>query len=345
MSAIPKIQDWDEERFKFERILQAAARNFGQVLLTRDTSIEGGFAHIAVKKMPNTWMQDSSLKFSSAHPESSERPWQDVGSVCHLNSLGYPYACRLLGIYRNSEFTYVATDLCAGGDLFAWCEQDLPTGEQRLRTIFPVAVQVLSAVSWLHDLGIMHKDISMENILLTEAQGSYLQVKLIDFGMSSTKRLSKNLVRGKSSYQAPEMHTPEINDAFVTDSFAVGVTLFSVAAKEYPWRATKSGKCKLFDYVRQHGLRRFAMGRGLLGGVFNEDFFEMVQALLQIDPKKRATLGEEAWSGDATHRSVWNFKWIEGYECAVKPGMLCNGAINASTMRRHNSALRCSSFL
>ena len=103
--------------------------------------------------------------------------------------------------------------------------------------MLPIVGQIFTAVCWLHDLGVAHRDLSLENILLTDNGGS-MQVKLIDFGMSTTQRVCKRELRGKQSYQAPEMHGPEY-DAFLADEFALGVVLFAMAVQDYPWTSTK----------------------------------------------------------------------------------------------------------
>ena len=54
-------------------------------------------------------------------------------------------------------------------------------------------------------------------------------------------RMCKREVRGKQSYQAPEMHGSDTYDAFLADDFALGVVVFAMAVQDYPWTATKKG--------------------------------------------------------------------------------------------------------
>ena len=56
------------------------------------------------------------------------------------------------------------------------------------------------------------------------------------------------------------MYMSTTADGYLTDAFAVGVVVYSLAFRDYPWRSTRRSECKCFDYVSGHGLRAF-LGR------------------------------------------------------------------------------------
>merc|ERR1712151_520456 len=147
-------------------------------------------------------------------------------------------------------------------------------------------------------------------------------VKLIDFGMSTLTRNS-TVASGKKSYMAPEMYSEGPFDVFATDAFAVGVVLFSVCCREYPWHSTKHGSCKMFDYVQQNGLHKFMERRKVYGAkdpqqrlvdVISKSLQTLLVGLLQMTPTRRMTLGE----GQANVQqapSVWSDSdWLEEAE-------------------------------
>merc|ERR1712014_62314 len=70
---------------------------------------------------------------------------------------------------------------------------------------------------------------------------------------------------GKKSYMAPEMYVNGPFDLFATDAFALGVLLFGVCCREYPWNSTKPGACKLFSYVQKKGLQSYIERRKVYG--------------------------------------------------------------------------------
>lgn len=67
-------------------------------------------------------------------------------------------------------------ELCTGGDLYA---RD-PYGEEEAARITSA---ILSAVSYMHSKGIIHRDLKYENILFVD-NSPRSEVKLIDFGLS-----------------------------------------------------------------------------------------------------------------------------------------------------------------
>lgn len=192
----------------------------------------------------------------------------------------------------------------------------MPPGPDRENLVRPLAVQLLRGVQQLHELSIVHRDISMENCLVSEEEVDPCQLRIIDFGMAQTERYFLKQIRGKRSYQAPECHEVGEYDAFLSDAFAVGVSLYCILVMDYPWQATKSGGCKCFDFVRKQGFRAYARKRKirntekLIGDVLSESVLQLLEGLLSIDPAKRLTLGENgAWA--RPRRSVWDEEWLQ----------------------------------
>lgn len=316
-SVAADVTQWTPSAFVLVKQLQEAIRNHGRVDLMRRKDTQGGQL-VAVKRMPTRWVTAGPDEFSKQYPTASERPWFDVGLVRYLNSLRFPFVCDLYAIFSDAENTYVVTSLATEGDLFAWCEREPRPGSKREVTMIPIITQIFAAVRCLHEIGVAHRDLSLENILLTDCGGGDLRVKMIDFGMSTLSRMCKGEVRGKQSYQAPEMHSSaQPYDAFSTDTFALGVVLFAMAAQDYPWTSTKRGQCQLFEYVTMFGLQKFVTKRKLRKGngeylieVFTPPFLELLSKLLELQSEKRASLGESCYA--TSKPSIWDAEWLGG---------------------------------
>eukprot|EP00421_Protoceratium_reticulatum_P052560 CAMPEP_0168506524 /NCGR_PEP_ID=MMETSP0228-20121227/77418_1 /TAXON_ID=133427 /ORGANISM="Protoceratium reticulatum, Strain CCCM 535 (=CCMP 1889)" /LENGTH=358 /DNA_ID=CAMNT_0008523619 /DNA_START=204 /DNA_END=1280 /DNA_ORIENTATION=- len=313
-----EVRPWSADHFEMIGKVQDAVRNRGQVDVMRDNS-SGSL--VAVKRMPNEWVRHSHSDFVEQYPLETELPWQDIGCNQFLSSVQYPYGCRLLGVYRGDEYTAVVTELATEGDLFSWC--GCPTradpGPERERLLYPLARQIIEGVQTLHEMSIVHRDLSLENLVMSkveEGSGNGMKVQVIDFGMASTVRKFRSCVSGKPSYQAPELHDDgnEI-DAFLTDAFAVGVSLYSAFMKDYPWLSTKEGGCKCFDFYARHGFRKYISKRKIRGTRFtvasamSEELVRLLEGLLAIDPAERLTLGESSWV--ASRRSAWDEPWVQ----------------------------------
>jgi len=315
-------QPFDDKHFRLVKNLQDAVRNHGRV----DLMSMGTMGQVAVKRMPTKWVKTGPKEFFAAYPSASERPWYDMGIVKHLNAYGYPYVCDLIGVFMDKEESFVVTTFCTEGDLFAWCDREPPPGRERERVMLPIIGQVFSAVRWLHEIGIAHRDLSLENILLTSGPEGEQQVKVIDFGMATLQRMCRREVRGKQSYSAPEMHLDAEYDAFLSDEFAVGVVLFAMAAQDYPWTSTKRGQCQLFEFVGVFGMQKFLQkrkarkGNALLIDILSPKFIEVIEGLLAFKPRHRAVLGESFYiGGSSVTINVWDLPWMEGQEVTSSP--------------------------
>lgn len=311
------VASWSGQ-FSFVTTLQDAVRNHGRVDLM--TSVEDQSQKFAVKRMPTRWFRKTATDFQQSYPNASERPWVDVAIIRLLSKRDFKYVNQLHGIFQDSEHTYVVSTFCSSGDLFSWCDQDPKPGRAREEMVLPVMAQVFSAVRFIHDVGIAHRDLSLENILLT-GEGSRKTIKLIDFGMATLSRSCRKEVRGKQSYQAPEMHNTQVDyDPFLADAFSVGVILFALSAQDYPWVTTKRNQCQLFEYVSVFGFRAFLQRRKLRTGrdahlsqVLSEPLVDVLIGLLDFNSQDRTGLGESCWPIDEdgkTRASVWDSAWI-----------------------------------
>mmetsp|Transcript_97816 Transcript_97816/g.282217 ORF Transcript_97816/g.282217 Transcript_97816/m.282217 type:complete len:668 (-) Transcript_97816:243-2246(-) len=166
--------------------------------------------------------------------------------------------------------------------------------------------QLSDAVAHCHSRKVAHRDLKPENVVVTDC-GRF--VKIIDFGMATLRQFVRNEIRGKNSYQAPELHESGEFDTFLTDGFAIGVTVFAMAVQDYPWTATKKGKCQLFEYVSSYGLRRFLAKRRLRKGsgehlddVFSPSLIDLLESLLHLDPKHRGCIGEAAFADEVKRK-------------------------------------------
>ncbi len=117
--------------------------------------------------------------------------------------------------------------------------------------VLEIARQALRALEYLHREGIVHRDISPENLMLTrDADGAPL-VKLIDLGIArllkeeEARFTQKGVFIGKSRYAAPEhLNDLEPLDGRV-DVFSLGVVLYELLTGLYP-----------FSQLREPGLQQ-----------------------------------------------------------------------------------------
>jgi len=221
-----------------------------------------------------------------------------------------------------------------GGDLLSWCDSLPKCGAQRLAVISPVMRDLYTAVKSLHDLCIVHGDLSLENIVVDRDAQQSFRVKIIDFGLSSLERMRIGPIRAKPSYTAPEAYYTKRFDGFLADCFALGVVSFGIAANDYIWYSTKPGGCERFSRATKYGLERCLRARRVRTENGDQRFVEtmpesLVQTivgLLALDPDTRMTLGEDCWVSSPARSSVWDKEWLaEGVQKSSIHSKLASG--------------------
>jgi serine/threonine protein phosphatase PrpC len=96
-----------------------------------------------------------------------------------------------------------------------------------------IAIKLARAVGALHRVGIIHRDIKPDNVIL-EFDGS---LKLIDLGVvrvPGLEEFSNEEIPGTPGYLAPEMFAGESGNE-ATDVYALGVTMFRAFTGEFPY--------------------------------------------------------------------------------------------------------------
>lgn len=96
-----------------------------------------------------------------------------------------------------------------------------------------VGVKLARGLSALHAVGIIHRDIKPDNVMLETGGG----LKLLDLGVVRIPELEEfpqKDIPGTLAYMAPEMAAGEAGNA-ATDIYALGVTLFRAFTGEYPY--------------------------------------------------------------------------------------------------------------
>jgi serine/threonine protein kinase len=316
------MRPWDKQKWKVERTLSAACGNYGRVDVVSRRNHEKS-ERFAVKSVPLRWLRKGAAEFKEKHPETTENPWQDISIMKHLNAKAFPYAVDFMGVYSDSEKAYIMTSLATEGDLFHWSQQRTALSLEREALMVPIVKQIFDGVRWLHNANIAHLDLSLENILLTRGRESAkLQVQIIDFGMSTFSPRTCSGIRGKPSYQAPEMHQASCYDGFHADAFALGVTLFGMACRRYPWSSTIPGKDPDFGYMQTHGFRAH-LARNFskkqdgkpLHKVLSAPFVSLLSGLLAPSPEKRWCLGENFFqvptdNEEDPRTSAWDCDWL-----------------------------------
>lgn len=148
-----------------------------------------------------------------------------------LRELRHPSIVRLHGYSTGSqdEPAYMVLEHVEGESLLDRLERPMAP-EEAVR----IARELLLALEYAHQAGVVHRDISAGNVLLT-AQG----VRLLDFGLAhqdlQVTLTAPDQTMGTPAYAAPEQIDSHGVDARA-DLFAVGVLLYQMLTGRLPWQ-------------------------------------------------------------------------------------------------------------
>ena len=92
--------------------------------------------------------------------------------------MDHPNIVRLFEVIEDDKYFNLFQELCTGGELLSKVKK--PLKEKEIAKIFN---QIMSAISYCHEKGVVHRDMKLENILFAnESEDS--PIKIIDFGLS-----------------------------------------------------------------------------------------------------------------------------------------------------------------
>ena len=100
---------------------------------------------------------------------------------------------------------------------------------------------MLLAINYLHTLGVVHRDLSCHNILLTSSNLENFEIKVIDLGFACYygNRGLDNYIVGSPCYQAPEILKQKPYNQKV-DIWSIGVITFMLLSCRMLFKTTQS---------------------------------------------------------------------------------------------------------
>ena len=302
---------------------------------------------------------------SSADDDRERRGWskyerlkREVENAWRLS--GHPNVVSLVDVRfaprpdgtEDREFLCLVMELGEGSDLFARVSGSGAVGEPEAAEIFK---QVMVGVQHVHAMGVCHRDLKLENVLVSGDS-----VKLADFGMSkdfwhSIANTYSDI--GTLAYLAPELferggwaggeaaYAPE-----PVDVWAAGVMLFVMTCAKYPfgtgqravhqdgeWKWISDAQSKMDTSNRIRAGEPSAEGSAALRAV-SPELQDLLRACLTVDPAARITVDavlSHPWLARATYQPAaaaperpfdWRAFWPEQAEVDAAAAIAIPGA-------------------
>jgi serine/threonine protein kinase len=175
---------------------------------------------------------------------------------------------------------YIAMELCRGGDVLDELHAQKKIKEREVKSVI---MKLLSALSHLHSLGLMHRDIKLENLLYNH-RNEGKEVMLCDFGMGKQFQKGTALTgnaEGSIYYVAPEVLMGEYTEA--CDLWSVGIATYMLLSGRTPFKGATDEETvnKIVDADVQFDEQYW-------GGI-SDEAREFIKSLLKKEPKDRQT--------------------------------------------------------
>jgi len=139
-----------------------------------------------------------------------------------MKNLEHENIIRSYGSCEDKEKYYVFMELAGGGELY---DDVKNSGYYDENIAAPIIEQILRAVQYLHEHGIVHRDLKLENVLYKDIDTNL--VKLADFGESKREKNRLKSFVGTPDYLAPEV-IKGLKYGREVDMWAVGVITYVV---------------------------------------------------------------------------------------------------------------------
>ncbi|KAF1798986.1 kinase-like domain-containing protein [Mucor lusitanicus] len=195
--------------------------------------------------------------------------------IHHHRQLHHPNIVSLYEILSTETSIFIVSEHCPHGDLFDALAKKGRFSEPHARRWF---LQLIDAIQYCHSLGIIHRDLKLENILIDENDN----VKICDFGFA--RQTDKNQLLktfcGSLAYSAPEVIQRQNYSGPATDIWSLGVILHTLLAGELP-----------FDDDSESELQRKVVKMDyVIPSYFSSDVADLIQKILKLDPYDRYTV-------------------------------------------------------
>lgn len=176
--------------------------------------------------------------------------------------LNHPNIVNLQDFIDAGSTQYLVMEYIEGHNLNEY--QNKVSGPMPSSMAAILMTEVLKALQYAHDNGVVHLDVKPSNIMLSENN----EIKVLDFGISqdASEQSSGNLV-GTPNYMSPEQIDGREID-FRSDIYAAGVSLYEMITGRPPF-ADSQDRSDLFEAIKNRPIPRIP-GEYMMNSIINK---------------------------------------------------------------------------
>ena len=204
------------------------------ILDNREDWILGSGATSTVRKIQNKITKEFyALKALQINRMQPAKVKELLMEVAMMKTLDHPNIIRIIETYRTHNTLYIVMELCTGGELFdkLYEQPNARFSENDCRVLVN---KMVAALNYLHQAGIAHRDLKLENFIFTNKQDN-AEIKLIDFGYSQNYLAKDHMdsIVGTAYYISPEVLQGDYTKS--CDIWSMGVILYMMLSGRVPF--------------------------------------------------------------------------------------------------------------
>ncbi|KAJ3332604.1 Serine/threonine-protein kinase 36 [Gonapodya sp. JEL0774] len=165
--------------------------------------------------------------------------WRELATLAHASSLQHPNIVRLLDAAVVGDAVYIFEEKLEGVELFQFLTEN--GGKLPTQTVRHITAQLLSALNFLHEHQILHRDIKLDNIFIDPKT---YHITLIDFNLSTFFHSDIPIIEpvGCVNYSSPQVLAasrgyPYMPEHGFSDLWALGVAVYGMLVGFFPFRS------------------------------------------------------------------------------------------------------------
>uniref|UniRef100_A0A8C1XZM3 Serine/threonine-protein kinase PLK4 n=1 Tax=Cyprinus carpio TaxID=7962 RepID=A0A8C1XZM3_CYPCA len=237
---------------------------------------KGSFACVYRAKSVNTGLEVAikMIDKKAMHKAGMvQRVINEVEIQCRLK---HPSVLELYNYFEDSNYVYLVLEMCHNGEMSRYLkERKKPFTEEEARHFMH---QIVKGMLYLHTHGIMHRDLTLSNLLLTTS----MNIKIADFGLATQLKLPSEkhfTMCGTPNYISPEVATRSAH-GLESDVWSLGCMFYAFLTGRPPFDT---------DTVK-HTLNKVVLGEYQMPTHISAEAQDLIQQLLQKNPAVRPSL-------------------------------------------------------
>lgn len=293
-------------------------------------------------------------KSKSESQEEYEKKIKSEFSIA--KSLHHPNVVETIRLCTDHSRWNHVMEYCSEGDLFGLVQKGFFKGESKLKDRLCIFKQLIQGVAYLHKHGIAHRDIKLENLLITKDS----KIKITDFGVSEVfsgthpglreahgmcgqnmgeVRLCSPGICGSEPYIAPEVLAKRVPyDARSLDVWSSAIVMIYLTFGGAIWTRAEPGNSH-YDKLVKGWERWYSKHPDPEACITDTDYPKCLALDVGVNPPALRRVLLQMLNPDPTKRmsimDVANNRWVKNIECcqveSYDDPTLCIDATKASS--------------